>query len=93
MRWLKKNVWILGIILAVVLPFAVLFSFLGNPVSLVLAQNGAEDHVQAHYPGWEVTDVGYDFITPKYYAHVENGEDRFTLHMDGWGNVYFDTYE
>ena len=93
MKWLKQNVWIFGILLAVVLPFAVFFSFFGNPVSLVLAQEGAEAYVQAHAPGWEVTNVGYDFITPKYYAHVGDGNDRFTLHMDGWGNVYFNTQE
>ena len=93
MNWLRRNGWLIGLALAVLLPFVVLFSFVGNPISLHLAKKGAEAYVETHYPGWAVTNVGYDFITPTYYAHAEKDSDRFTVHMNGLGEVYFDTHE
>ena len=93
MKWWKAYGWIVGLVLVICLLFGAVFCFLGNPVSLFLAQKGAEDYVRSRYPGWEITGVGYDFITPKYYAHAGKDGDWFTLHLDGRGHVYFDTYE
>ena len=92
MKWIKNNRWIFAIILAVSLSFGAL-CVIGNPVSLHLVQKGAESYVASNYPEWDVTKVGYDFITPRYYAHAEKERARFSIYLTGWGEVYFDTYE
>ena len=92
MKWMKKCSWLLAVLAAVCLTFGVLFCFVGNPVSLILAEKGAKEYVAQQYPGLKVTRVGYDFISPRYYAEVENGEKDFFVYLNGWGEAYFDTH-
>ena len=89
----KKYGWILALILLIVLIFTGIFLIFGNPVSLYLAQEGAEAYLAETYPEENavVVSAGYDFVRPGYYARVETDRE-FTLYLDGWGTVYFDTH-
>ncbi len=74
------------------------FVFVGNPVSLILAKNGAEDYISQTYPDtdFEITEVGHEFKHGGYYANVSSPSSKdiwFNLTLDGLGNVISDNYD
>lgn len=73
-------------------------AFLGNPVSLLLARRGAENHIRAVYSDLEleIEDVRYSSKDGKYHAFIISDESRdthFTLYYNGLGHLVLDTYE
>ncbi len=69
----------------------------GNPISKLLANNAAEKHLAAQYPGtdYHVERLGFNFKDGDYYAHIRSGssiDTQFTIHIDMLGNVRYDTY-
>lgn len=99
---MKKKYWkTLALVLALVLivgVFGFANSLVGNPLSKFLAERSAESHVAVNYPGTDyyVERVGFDFKSIGYYAHIRSQssmDTQFTLRIDMWGRVKWDTYE
>ncbi|MBR2049006.1 MAG: hypothetical protein IKC09_07820 [Oscillospiraceae bacterium] len=97
---MKKRFWkILALVLALALTFglaAFANSLVGNPVSKWLAQRGAEEYLLEHYPDCYVDSLGFNFKFTSYYAHIRSKDSidtQFTLQIDYFGRVYYDTYE
>ncbi len=73
-------------------------SLMGNPVSRMLAERAAEAYLAEQFPqtDYYVERVGFNFKTPDYYAHIRSDssvDTQFTLYIDYWGNVRYDTYD
>ena len=97
---MKKKIWKrIALVLALAL---ILFlgyfanSLVGNPVSRWLAQRGAEEYLLEHYPECYVESLGFNLKFSSYYAHIRSKDSidtLFTLQIDYFGRVYFDTYD
>lgn len=73
-------------------------SLLGNPISKALAKNTAQKHLDVAYANQNLTleEVVYSFKDCYYHAKVtspDNIDGSFTILVDMWGNLKFDTYE
>lgn len=99
---MKKKYWkTLALVLALVLIVDVLGfanSLVGNPLSQFLAERSAKNYVTLTYPGTDyyVERVGFNFKFTCYYAHIRSEssmDTQFTLRIDMWGRVKWDTYE
>lgn len=71
---------------------------MGNPVSQMLAQKGAEAYLQEQYPGtdYQVERVTHNFLQGEYYAVITSPtrvDGNFELNLDMMGNVVWDGYE
>ncbi len=96
----KKVLRISALVLALILIGGIAWfacTLLGNPVSSLLARNGARKYVEATYPDTDyVVDYrGYDFKSCDYYAYVSSPskvDEHFGIYMDGWGRVVRDGY-
>lgn len=99
---MKKKVWkrvalalALGLIIAVCW-FANALN--GNPISQMLAEHSADRYLSENFPDTDyyIEKVGYSFKTANYYAQVRSEtsiDTQFTLYIDMWGSVYWDTYD
>lgn len=99
---MKRKIWkVLALLVAVVLIVGVCWTanaLNGNPVSKLLAKQGAAAYLEEHFPETDlyIEELGYSFKFGNYYAHVRSEssvDTRFSLHIDMLGKVYFDTYE
>ncbi len=99
---MKKKVWkLLALVVAIALILVVCIfanALVGNPISKMLADRAAEDYLAEHYPGtdYRVERLAFSFKTSDYYAHIRSDssvDTQFTLYIDYWGNVFWDSYE
>lgn len=84
----------------VLLVFLLVFasSFLGNPVSWLLARHSAKKRLAEVYSGtdYQLTSVNYNFKEGGYNAQIESPSSMdtyFYFAIDGWGRVQYDSYE
>lgn len=97
----KKALKTVALIVAIVLVAGICVvanALVGNPVSKILAQKAAASYLAENHPDTDyyIESVGYDFKFTEYHAHVcsESSMDtRFTLDIDMFGHVIYDTYE
>ena len=71
--------------------------FFGNPVSVLLAKNTAQKHIEENYGGSDffVEDVSFSFKDSRYYAHVSSpssDDSAFSIVIRMNGRLVFDTY-
>ncbi len=83
-------------ILAVLL--GAVYIFIGNPASWFIAKIAARSYVEESFPNenYEMTDFGFDFIGPYYYAdfkHNEKPDNYFSVYVNYWGKVRHSTYD
>lgn len=98
---MKKSVKIVLILLLLLLLGIVGFfavAFFGNPVSYLLASNGAELFLkyQCSDTDYTILKSGYNFKDGNYYARMtspSNIDGDFTMYMNGWGQYKYDTYD
>ena len=92
-------------IIAAVTAFAILAgiawfanAMVGNPISKMLAERGAEKHLEEAYAGTDyyIERIVYSFKDGKYHAFVKSPtsmDTEFSLYITLLGKVYFDTYD
>ncbi len=99
---MKKKVWkLLALVVAIALIIGVCIfanALVGNPISKMLADRAAKEYLAEHYPGtdYRVERLAFSFKNSDYYAHIRSNsseDTQFTLYIDYWGNVFWDTYE
>lgn len=76
---------------------ALVFAFIGNPVSWVLVSLRAPQYLKDTYPELDlkIDSIVYDHLFGGFDADVISPTSRdthFTLTLDGWGNVDYDRY-
>ena len=97
----RKILKITALVAAIVLIAGVCLlanALLGNPISKALAKNTAQKHLNTAYANQNLTleEVVYSFKDCYYHAKVtspDNIDGSFTILVDMWGNLKFDTYE
>ena len=72
-------------------------AFFGNPISYLLANSAAKEHVKINYgeSDYRVERVTYSFKTGDYYAYISsptNIDGDFTLSINYKGKVEYDNY-
>ena len=72
-------------------------SFLGNPVSYLLATRTAQSHLVTTYPGtdFSIDRIAYNFKFAEYSAYVRSPssmDTHFSLHISKLGKLELDTY-
>lgn len=99
---MKKKFWkILALVIALALILGVAAfanSLVGNPLSKMLAERTAEKYLAETYAGTDyyVEKVAFSFKSISYYAKIRSEssvDTQFTLYIDMWGQLYFDTYD
>lgn len=99
---MKKKFWkILALFIALALILGVAAfanSLVGNPLSKMLAERTAEKYLAETYAGTDyyVEKVAFSFKSISYYAKIRSEssvDTQFTLYIDMWGQLYFDTYD
>lgn len=99
---MNKKVWkILAFILAAFLIISIITfanGLMGNPVSALLADHAAQEYLRNQHPGTDyyVEDIAFNFKFTCYFAHIRSHssqDTQFTLYIDLFGNVYFNTYD
>lgn len=85
---------------AIILCFVLLFinAVFGNPVSRMLARNGAEEHLRTQYSNTDygVETVSYNFKDGYYHARIKSPtsiDGDFSVCLDFLGRVRSDTYD
>lgn len=85
---------------AVILCFILLFinAVFGNPISRMLARNGAEEHLRTQYSNTDygVETVSYNFKDGYYHARIKSPtsiDGDFSVCLDFLGRVRSDTYD
>lgn len=97
----RKALKITAFILALALIGGIGFfanALVGNPISKFLANRSAEKYISEAYSDMDliIRDVTYDFKVGSYYARIYSPrsiDSNFTLHIDFFGKVLYDTYE
>lgn len=97
----KRILKLIALVVAIILIIGICSfanSLVGNPISKMLAQRGAEDHLKVEYTGTDyfIERVGFNFKFGCYYAHIRSRssvDTQFTLYINMIGKVYHDTYE
>ena len=92
--------WV-GIILgcaAILIPLGIAVTFMGNPVSALLAQGSSRRYLEENFPDrdFQIAKSGYNFKTGNYYAYIQSPssqDSHFTVYFDGWGRYQYDTYD
>ncbi len=87
----------LGIVLIILLLLFV-NSFVGNPVSNVLAKKAAQQYIDANYSelDLQIQRCAYNFKFSSYYVFVQSSTSQdtaFSIDVDSFGNVLRDDYE
>ena len=98
---MKKIIKWLSIVLCTALMLTVLyfvFGFFGNPLSYLLAKHSANQYLEVNFGDstFQVEDVGYNFKTGDYYAHMtalESQDSYFTVYFDSLGRYTYDTHD
>ena len=97
----KKVLKIIAFIIAIALILGICWvanGLNGNPISKMLAKKAANEYLEANFPDTDyyIEELGFSFKFTNYYAHVRSKasmDTQFSLDIDMFGNVYFDTYE
>ena len=95
-KFLKTVAIILVIVLVAIVGFLVV-AFFGNPISKALAQNTAQDYMEATYANtdYELGGVNYSFKDGYYYAYVSSPssiDTCFSLAIDSFGRLQHDYF-
>ena len=98
---MKKIIKIIALIVAMALIAGLLYmavGLLGNPVSKLLAERGAETYLKESYADtdFQLEEVSYDFKVGGYNAWIvspSSPDSAFCLCMDWLGHVTYDRYE
>lgn len=88
---------ILGFLLVTVLLFLV-NSFVGNPISIMLAKNSAAKYISEKYSelDLEIDHAAFNFKFGEYFVFVQSQtsqDTKFSIYTDSYGNIKQDDYE
>ena len=99
---MKKKYWkLIALFIALGLIFSLLSfanSLVGNPLSEALAERSVQRYLAEHYPNTDfyVDRMVFSFKDSSYHAFIlspTSVDTDFSLTIDLWGRVYWDTYE
>lgn len=82
----------------IVLLLSFVNSFVGNPVSKVLAKKAAQQYIETNYNNLnlEIQKSNYNFKFNSYYVFAQSStsvDTAFNIYVDSYGNVIRDDYE
>ena len=98
---MKKTLKVIALVVALALIAGLLYmavGLLGNPVSKLLAERGAEAYLKESYADtdFQLEEVHYDFKVGGYNAWIvspSSPDSAFSICMDWMGHVTYDRYE
>lgn len=95
---IKRTISYLLIFVSIIILFLIVNSFVGNPVSKILAERSVEEYVKENYKDMnlELEPPHYNSKFGTYNVTVKSTDSEdsiFTVDTDKFGNIKFDDYE
>lgn len=98
---MKKSVKVLAGIAAIILIGGILWfatGLLGNPVSILIANNSVKKYIDENYSNikLEISGVSYSFKDGNYHAYIQSPQSKdthFSVSITPSGKIQYDSYE